>query len=64
LPVPTGRTYIGLFLIALATLRHEILLTRMFIVTMWDRFAGCATYVIAVVAFAWGARQPSMETRA
>ncbi len=32
-------TYVGLFLIALATLTHQVLLTRIFSVTMWYHFA-------------------------
>lgn len=36
---PTGRSYLGLFLITLATLMFEILLTRIFSVTMWYHFA-------------------------
>lgn len=31
--------YIGLFLITLSTLMYEILLTRIFSVTMWYHFA-------------------------
>jgi predicted membrane-bound spermidine synthase len=37
--VPTRRTYGGVFLVALATLMYEILLTRIFSVTMWYHFA-------------------------
>jgi hypothetical protein len=36
---PTRWTYVGLFLIALATLTHQVLLTRIFSVTMWYHFA-------------------------
>jgi hypothetical protein len=36
---PTRFTYVGLFLIALATLTHQVLLTRIFSVTMWYHFA-------------------------
>jgi hypothetical protein len=36
---PTRYTYAGLFLVALATLTHQILLTRIFSVTMWYHFA-------------------------
>jgi hypothetical protein len=43
-PVP-GRTYVGLFLVALATLMHEILLTRIFSVTMWYHFAFVAVSI-------------------
>ncbi len=38
-PEPTGRSYLGLFLLTLATLMYEILLTRIFSVTMWYHFA-------------------------
>lgn len=41
----TPRTYIGLFLIALATLMYEILLTRIFSVTMLYHFAFVAISV-------------------
>jgi predicted membrane-bound spermidine synthase len=36
---PTRRTYAGVFMVALATLMYEILLTRIFSVTMWYHFA-------------------------
>ena len=36
---PTRFTYAGLSLIALATLTHQVLLTRIFSVTMWYHFA-------------------------
>ena len=43
---PAGtRTYLGLFLVALATLMYEILLTRIFSVTMWYHFAFMAISV-------------------
>ena len=41
----TGAIYLGLFLIALATLMHEILLTRIFSVAMWYHFAFMAVSV-------------------
>lgn len=41
----TYRTYAGLFLVALATLMQEILLTRIFSVTMWYHFAFVAISV-------------------
>src|ERR687895_2260805 len=41
----TARTYAGLFLIALATLMYEILLTRIFSVTMLYHFAFVAISV-------------------
>jgi hypothetical protein len=36
---PSRFTYAGLFLVALATITHQILLTRIFSVTMWYHFA-------------------------
>jgi hypothetical protein len=36
---PPREAYVGVFLIALATLMYEILLTRLFSVTMWHHFA-------------------------
>jgi len=41
----TRLTYAGLFLIALATLMYEILLTRIFSVTMWYHFAFVAVSI-------------------
>jgi hypothetical protein len=38
-------TYLGLFLVALSTLMYEILLTRIFSVTMWYHFAFMAVSV-------------------
>src|SRR5690349_5802778 len=38
-PVATGRTAVGLLCVALATLMYEVLLTRIFSVTMWYHFA-------------------------
>src|SRR4051794_17681871 len=38
-PTPNLRTYAGLFFVALATLMYEILLTRIFSVTMLYHFA-------------------------
>jgi hypothetical protein len=43
--VPTRYTYAGVFLVALATLMYEILLTRIFSVTMWYHFAFVAISV-------------------
>jgi predicted membrane-bound spermidine synthase len=37
-PAPAG-TYAGLFLVACATLMYEVLLTRIFNITMWHHFA-------------------------
>jgi hypothetical protein len=39
------RTYLGVFLISLATLMHEVVLTRIFSVTMWYHFAFVAVSV-------------------
>jgi hypothetical protein len=44
-PQPRFQTYAGLFLITLATLMHEILLTRIFSVMMWYHFAFMAISV-------------------
>src|SRR5262244_1367078 len=44
-PLPTRRTYAGLLLIALSTLMYEILLTRIFSVTMWYHFAFVAVSI-------------------
>ena len=38
-PRATPGTYLGLFLVTLATLMYEVLLTRIFSVTMWYHFA-------------------------
>lgn len=43
--IATTRTYLGLFLISLSTLMYEILLTRIFSVTMWYHFAFVAVSV-------------------
>jgi len=42
---PSRPAYAGLFLVALATLMYEILLTRIFSVTMWYHFAFVAVSV-------------------
>ena len=42
---PSRRTYAGLFLVTLATLTYEILLTRIFSVTMWYHFSFVAISV-------------------
>jgi hypothetical protein len=41
----SGRTYAGLFMVTLATLMHEILLTRIFSVAMWYHYAFVAISV-------------------
>jgi len=42
---PSFRTYLGLFLLALTTLTHQILLTRIFSVTSWYHFAFVAVSI-------------------
>jgi len=44
-PAPARRTYVGLFLVTLATVMYEIVLTRIFSVTMWYHFAFVAISV-------------------
>lgn len=44
-PAPIPRTYLGLFFVALATVMYEIVLTRIFSVTMWYHFAFVAISV-------------------
>jgi hypothetical protein len=44
-PVASRRVYAGLFLVTLATVMHEITLTRIFSVTMWYHFAFVAISV-------------------
>ena len=41
----TGQTFLGLFLVAMATLMYEMLLTRIFSVTMWYHFAFMAVSI-------------------
>jgi spermidine synthase len=43
--VPTRRTYAGLFVLALASITHQILLTRIFSVTSWYHFAFVAVSI-------------------
>jgi predicted membrane-bound spermidine synthase len=43
--IPTKRTYAGVFFVTLATLMFEVLLTRIFSVTMWYHFAFVAISV-------------------
>ncbi|HEY7513966.1 MAG TPA: hypothetical protein VIC87_05785, partial [Vicinamibacteria bacterium] len=45
IPQAGRRTYLGLFTVALATLTYEILLTRVFSVTLWYHFAFMAISV-------------------
>ncbi|MDB5048274.1 MAG: hypothetical protein JWO30_1345 [Fibrobacteres bacterium] len=53
-PASALRTYAGLFCIAMATLMYEILLTRIFSVTMWYHFAFMAIS-IAMFGMTFGA---------
>jgi hypothetical protein len=59
-PAPRTATYAGLFLVVLATIMYEIVLTRIFSVTMWYHFAFVAISVAmfgmtvgAVVVYLW-----------
>ncbi len=45
---PSGRTYAGLFLVTLSTLMLQLLLTRIFSVTMWYHFA---FFVVSMAMF-------------
>ncbi len=51
IPSPTGRTYGGVFLLCLATLMYELILTRIFSVLMWYHFASMA---ISLALFGMG----------
>src|SRR3954452_11417362 len=62
-------TYAGMFLIALATLMYEILLTRIFSVTMWYHFAFVAVSIAmfgmtvgAAIVFVLPRRFPESRT--
>src|SRR5689334_9846676 len=44
-PAARRLTFLGLFLVALSTLMYEILLTRIFSVTMWYHFAFVAVSI-------------------
>jgi len=44
-PNPSRLTYLGLALISLATIVLEIVLTRIFSVTMWNHFAFVAVSI-------------------
>src|SRR6476660_4764601 len=62
-------TFLGLFLIALATLMYEILLTRIFSVTMWYHFAFVAVSIAmfgmtagAAIVFVFPRRFPAQAT--
>jgi hypothetical protein len=59
-PVVNRSMYAGVFMVALATLMYEILLTRIFSVTMWYHFAFVAISVAmfgmtvgALAVFLW-----------
>lgn len=46
MPMPAGRTeYVGIFLVALGTLMFEVLLTRIFSVTLWAHLAFVAVSI-------------------
>jgi hypothetical protein len=58
----TKGTYCGLFLVALATLMYEILLTRIFSVTLWYHFAFMVVS-IAMFGTAVGAMRVYLESK-
>lgn len=65
LPAPSRSTYFGLFFLTLSTLSYEILLTRIFSVTMWYHFAFVAISVAmfgmtvgALIVYLWPAAFP------
>ena len=50
MPAPAGRAeYVGMFLIAMGTLMFEVLLTRIFSVTLWAHLAFVAVSVAMFV---------------
>jgi hypothetical protein len=66
--VATARTYTGLFLVTLATLMFEILLTRIFSVTLWYHYAFIAISVAlfgmtagAVLVYLLPGRSPTIK---
>ncbi len=59
-PSAGPRAYLGVALVALATLMYEILLTRIFSVTMWYHFAFMA---ISVAMFGMTAGALSLPRR-
>ena len=66
---PRPLTYVGLFLVALSTLTHQVLLTRIFSVTMWYHFAFVAISIAmfgmtagALIAYAWRPRPDQVRT--
>lgn len=66
---PTRSTYLGLFLVTLATLMFEVLLTRIFSVTMWYHFAFMVISIAlfgltvgAIVVYLYPDRFPSDAT--
>jgi hypothetical protein len=66
---PTRSTYLGLFLVTLATLMFEVLLTRIFSVTMWYHFAFMVISIAlfgltvgAIVVYLYPDRFPSDTT--
>ena len=50
--IPTSRAGLGIFLLCMATLMYELLLTRIFSVLMWYNFASIA---ISLALFGTGA---------
>ena len=66
---PTRSTYLGVFLVTLATLSFEVLLTRIFSVTMWYHFAFMVISIAlfgltvgAIVVYLYPDRFPSDTT--
>jgi len=58
----TKRTYCGLFMVTLATLMYEILLTRIFSVTLWYHFAFMVVS-IAMFGMAVGAMRVYLDPK-
>jgi len=58
----TRGTYCGLFMVALATLMYEILLTRIFSVTLWYHFAFMVVS-IAMFGMSVGAMRVYLESK-
>ncbi|MBI4863201.1 MAG: hypothetical protein HY815_23480, partial [Candidatus Riflebacteria bacterium] len=52
-PRASWRTYAGLFVVTLATLMYEILLTRIFSVTMWYHYGFVAISVAMFGMTVW-----------
>src|SRR5438046_681657 len=58
----TKRTYCGVFMVTLATLMYEILLTRIFSVTLWYHFA-FTVVSIAMFGMAVGAMRVYLDPK-